>query len=108
MSRPSGTSWLGWLLLAGAMLIVAGVLGLQRYRHGILREEEQFLRARIGAGRELREDNERLKRSVPSAEALAQLRSDHAAVLRLRTEVEQMKARAEGMERSLATRAAPP
>ena len=102
MPQVSEASRVGWLLIAVATAVVASVLGLQRYRQNMLREEGRILSVQIEAGRGLGEANAHLRSSVPAEAAMAQKRSDHAAVLRLRTELQQMKTRAEAMERAQA------
>lgn len=92
-------------------LIAAGLLGLAIVAGGRLwleREEADVLRIQIGLLREqraeearLRAENARLKAAQISAEELARLRSDRAAVMSLRREVEQARERVDRTELTL-------
>ena len=89
-------------IVAGALVGLAGLAGalaVQRREMGDLRREL----ARHSEGRMqvevARAENERLKGQQVSAEELARLRADHAALPRLRREIEELKARIEGRGR---------
>lgn len=85
--------WISTASFAGA--IVAGAAWwLQRETTAALRSEIALLHEEQRTLAGLRAEHERLLASqVPEAE-LARLRSDHAALLRLRGEIEQLQARA--------------
>lgn len=91
-----------WQLLALAMLtvIVGAVLALQRQANGELRDVIGLLREQNHAVDRLRAERTRLVQAQVSATELENLRSDHAAVERLRSEIEVAKARITEMERA--------
>lgn len=84
--------------LAG-LILLAGAVAVQRREMGDLRRElAQRTAVRMKVDVE-RTENERLKGQQVSAEELARLRADHAALPRLRREIEELKARIEGRGR---------
>ena len=82
--------WLSVLLLALA-LVTGASLWLQRQAAAQLRDEIAQLREDSRELAKLRAENQRLVAAQVSAVELARLRADHAAVLRLRTELETLK-----------------
>ena len=77
------------LLLAAA---VAGVaLMLQRQRGTVLREQITLLRADQRQLAALRADNAKLQSGLPSDSELMKLRADHAAAMRLQTELNTLR-----------------
>lgn len=78
-----------------ALAVVAGAgFALQRQAAAALREEIVLLRDEQRALARVRAENEKLKAAqIPAAE-VERLRADRLAVLRLRTEIEAMQARA--------------
>ena len=84
-----------------AVLVGAG-LGLQRGVNQELREEVALLREQNRVVGQLRADQQRLRAAQISAEKLASLRADHAAVERLRGEVENLRTRVREMEQAVA------
>ena len=95
--------WLSFGLLA--LAVVAGAeWWLQRQAAAQLRGEIALLR---DEGRELarlRKENQRLAAALPTTAELARLRADHAAVVQLRTEIENLKAATEVAGRAGAAR----
>lgn len=93
-----------WLLLVGLAASVGAILVSQRLERTALQTElAQVLEEQRERARML-EENRRLTAAQPSAEELARLRADHAAITRLRQEVEALDAQA---SRQLADVAAP-
>lgn len=93
-----------------ALAVVAGAgFALQRQSAALLQQEIIVLRDQERNQARLRADNERLRaEETPKAE-VERLRADHAALLRLRTEIDQMKSRAEQRSReSVPSRGSPP
>lgn len=89
----------GFLLLA----VVAGVaLLLQRQAQGVLREQLALLRTDQQQLVALRAENARLKAQQPSETELASLRADDAAAMRLRNELNQLRARIAAEEAAMA------
>jgi len=79
------------LLLFALTLVAAGAMLLQRQAAAELRGEIALLREE---GRELirlHNENARLVTALPVAARLEAMRADHAAVLRLRSEIEMLK-----------------
>jgi Tfp pilus assembly protein PilN len=91
-----------WRLLALAMLTfsVGAVLALQRQANGELRTVVGLLREQNHEVDRLRAEQTRLVKVQVSATELENLRADHAAVARLRGEIEAAKARTTEMERA--------
>ncbi len=79
-----------------ALAAVAGVsFALQRQSAAALQQEIALLRDNERKLALLRAENERLRAAQTPAAELERLRADRAALLRLRTEIEAMRARAE-------------
>ncbi len=98
----SALRWLSALLLALALVAGAALL-LQRQIAAQLRDEIALLRDENRTLARLRAEHERLTAAqIPAAE-LERLRADRAAVVQLRAEIEQLKARTD--ERARATAA---
>jgi hypothetical protein len=77
-----------------AILLVVGGIAYQRSETRVLRLELQDAKRVEAEILQLRKENERLKsRQIPAAE-LEQLRSDHAALPRLRAELSDLRKRA--------------
>lgn len=92
--------WLSALLLA--LAIVAGAaFWLQRQSGAQLREEAALLRDEHRQLDQLRAENLKLVAAQPPAAELDRLRADHAAVGRLRAEIERLKAGLGERERRL-------
>jgi len=89
-------------LLLGLAIVAGGRLWLQREAADVLRIEIGLLREQKADEARLRAENERLKAAQIPAEELARLRSDRAAMMSLRREVEQARERVEQTERTLA------
>jgi len=86
-----------------ALAVVAGAaLWLQRQAAAGLRAEITLLRAEDRDLARLRGENARLAAGQISADKLEQLRADHAAVQRMRHELEALKTDLEKRERALA------
>ena len=86
------------LVALGAMAIAmaAGLL-LQRQSGAALRAELEMLKEESRERTRLRDENARLvSQQIPAAE-LERLRADHAALVRLRGEIEELKSRARQM-----------
>jgi hypothetical protein len=84
-----------FLFCANALILIA-LLGIvyQRSENRVLRLELQDVKRAETELVQLRKENERLKsRQIPAAE-LEQLRSDHAALPRLRAELSDLRKRA--------------
>jgi hypothetical protein len=91
-------------LLALALLVVAFVSGGAWW---LQRDLEKSLRADIARERErsrelarVRTDNNSRRAAQPAPDKLARLRADHGAVLQLRREVEQLRARIDAREQA--------
>jgi Tfp pilus assembly protein PilN len=85
---------INWQLLMLAFLAVgigAG-LALQRQANGELRDEIGLLREQNREVGRLQAEKARLTAARVSGEELENLRADHAAVLRLRAEIESLRA----------------
>lgn len=80
------------------MVAGAGV-ALQWQTSESLRREIGWLKDDNQALARLRAENARLKAAQTPAEEIERLRADHAAMLRLRGEIEQMRRRAEARAR---------
>ena len=91
------------VLLTVLLLVLAAAAGggiwLQRQETAVLRREKAFLQEESRALEKLRVENARLKAEQPTAAELERLRADHAAIVRLRAEVDAMKRRAEARSR---------
>ena len=95
--------WLSALLLALAV-VAGGALWLQRQSGAQLRGEIALLRDEQRDLTRLRKENQRLAAALPTTAELARLRADHAAVVQLRTEIENLKAATEVAGRTGAAR----
>src|SRR5260221_11537878 len=101
----SGLRWFSSVLIALA-LVAGAVLLLQRQSAAQLREEIALLREEHRGIARLRAENQRLLAAqLPEAE-LERLRSDRAAVVRLRGEIEKVKNGVQAQETELAQQAA--
>lgn len=89
-------------LLLGLAIVAGGRLWLEREAAEVLRIEIGLLREQTAEEARLRAENEQLKAAQISAEELARLRSDRAAVMSLRREVEQARERVDQTERAQA------
>ena len=89
------------LLLAVAM-IAGAATWLARAEAAALRAEILLLRDDLRELERLRGENQRLAASLPAAETLALLHADHAAVIRLRGEIETLKENLSTRQRALA------
>jgi len=79
------------LVVAGLVLASGGGLAWQ-WRHSMaLRTARDLLRFETGELARLRAANQRLREAQPSAAELQSLRADHAALPRLRAEMEGLK-----------------
>lgn len=90
---PRRHALLGWI---GAGLVLAGVaagIGWQRWQAALLRLELDPLREEARELATLRGENDRLRRGQPSAAEIARLRADHESIVRLRTELDALRAR---------------
>jgi len=97
----SALRWLSALLLALA-LVAGAALWLQRQAAEALRGEIALLREENRDLAKSRAENQRLAAALPSAAELERLRADHAAVARLRREIEKTKDNLQARERALA------
>jgi hypothetical protein len=95
------TRWISAVFLALAIVAGAGWL-LQREATSALRTEMMLLREDNRKLDRLRAEHERLAAKGVSDVELERLRADHAAVMRLREEIETLRTRAEKMERDAA------
>lgn len=82
----------GWGVFVGVLLVLA-LLGTawavwQRHERAILRAKLEHARLEAGEWERLRAENERLRARQISAAELERLRADHAALPRLRAELE--------------------
>ena len=93
--NPAIYRWMSFALLA---LAAAAALGfaLQRTESAALQREIHLLREDSRALVRLKAENERLKAAQTPLTEIERLRADHAAVQRLRDEIEAMKRRTEG------------
>src|SRR5437868_1285268 len=89
------------LLVAGAVVAGAALL-LQRQAASLLQAEIGLARDESREISRLQAENQKLSRALPTAEALTAMRSDHAAVLRLRSEIEKLKDNVQAREKTLA------
>ena len=92
---------LSLLLLALALAAGAG-WWLQRASSAQVRGELALLRDEQRELAKLRAENQRLTTALPPATKLAALRADHAAVVRLRGEIEKLREHLQMQERALA------
>ena len=83
---------IGFILVLGTVLI-ASVLGLVRQRNETtaLRRELEAARTQAGELAQLQAENQRLREKQISPAELEVLRADHAALPRLRSELEALK-----------------
>ena len=81
-------------------LVVGAGLALQRHRTDELRGEIALLRDQHREVGRLQVEQARLLAAQVPAQELANLRADHAAVLRLRNEVEALRTRVREMEQT--------
>lgn len=86
--------WFALALLAFSLVVGSGFL-LQRQTTSALRSELALSRAEHRELGQLQKENQKLKAAQVPAGELERLRADHAAIMRLRNEIEAMKARAE-------------
>ena len=86
--------------LALLVLIIGAGLALQRQANGELRGEIALLREQNRELDRLRVEKRRLVNAQVAAAELESLRADHAAIARLRGEIETAKARLIEMERA--------
>jgi hypothetical protein len=86
----------GWILVVALALGVGAGLAWQWRTTELLRIELDALREAAGEQSQLRADNERLRRERPPPAELERIRTDHAAVLKLRMELEALRAKSEG------------
>ena len=94
--------WLSIIGLVGVFAGVGGGLGLQRQETNVLRLEIALLRDEQRELARLQAENKRLTAAQPSAVELEALRADHAAVARLRGEIERTRDVLMTRERALA------
>ena len=78
-------------LLLGIAVVVAAALWLQRQEAEVLRSEIAMLREERVEREKLQAENRRLATQAAPAEEVARLRADHAAIGRLRTEIETLR-----------------
>ncbi len=81
---------LSLLLLTAAIAATFGML-LQRKSSAVLREQIALLDADLRELVALREENARLKAAQPEAADVERLRADHAAAMRLRSELNALR-----------------
>ncbi len=74
------------------LISVVVVLAWQRQEAHVLRTEIEVLRVGTRDFQEAQAENARLRREHIAADELGNLRADHAAIARLREEVEKLKA----------------
>ena len=86
---------LGFFVTIGALVVAAGfAFGHQRREQATLRAEIELARSEVADVDALRRENQRLRENqIPAAE-LERLRADHAALPRLRAELEELGKRA--------------
>jgi Tfp pilus assembly protein PilN len=89
------------ILLLGGAVVAGGALLMQRQTAALLQTELGLARDEQKEVAKLRAENQRLAAKLPSAESLAAMRADHAAVTRLRTEIETLKQTVHTRERTL-------
>ena len=87
------------VIIAGLAAIIVAGLGLQRALNRELQEEVELQREQHQTVGRLRAEQQRLRAAQITDKDLASLRSDHAAVERLRNEVERMRTQVQAMER---------
>ena len=96
------------LFLIGAVVVVVACgLGWQRRAAEVMRAEVERLRGEREAWTHVQAENRRLAEVQVSETELKALRGDHAAVERLRGEIEGLRKRAEESARAVAKSAAP-
>jgi len=88
---------LRWLSLAffAAALVAGASLWIQHQATLAFRSEVDLLRDESRRLAQVRAEHQRLLSAQPPAAELDRLRADHAALVRLRTEIDQMKTRAD-------------
>ncbi len=92
-----------WSALFLALAVVAGAsLWLQRQEAEGLRGEIARLCEERSEARKVREENRRLAVEQTPPEELVRLRADHEALVRLRREIEKLRAGLQARERELA------
>lgn len=88
------TKFAGWVIVT---LLAAGLgvtLALRAVRLDQLASERVRLRGELTAASQLKAENEALAAKLPTDDQLATLRSDHAAVVRLRSELTRLRSQA--------------
>jgi hypothetical protein len=87
-----------WIFVVGgvAVCVIGGGVAFGRMETARLRYELQGLREQCARKVELRAENARLRSGQISEEELERLRADHAALPRLRAEIEALRKRIEG------------
>ena len=93
--------FLAVLLLGGAVAAGAALL-MQRQTGDLLQAELGLARDEQKEIARLRAENVRIAATLPATDALATLRTDHAAVLRLRSELEKLKDNVQAREKAMA------
>lgn len=83
-------------VVAALAMGAAFAFSLERNEHRRLSRELQDARREVEAAEVLRRQNDRLREQILSADELERLRSDHAALPRLRAELEELRKRAAG------------
>jgi hypothetical protein len=96
----SALRWLSALMFALAVVAGAALL-LQRQAAAQLRDEIALLRDENRELGRLRAEHQRLVAAQPTAAQLDAIRADHAAVVRLRSEIEALKARTDETARAV-------
>jgi len=84
-------SWRFLVSFVGLIGAIGAVLGSQRHQTLALRRELQVARLETGELIQLRAENQRLKAQVIPDALLERLRADHAALPRLRAELEGLR-----------------
>ena len=83
---------LGFIVVVAALAVAGGAgLASQWQQTMALRSELELARLEVGELERLRAENKRLRDQQVSAAELEALRADHAALPRLRTEIEALK-----------------
>jgi len=94
--------------IAGVLVVLASVsgaaLGLQRREAEVLRGQIALLREERGEWQQMGEENRRRAAEQVVPEELARLPADHAAVVRLRGEIERLRESVQAREREVAAR----
>ncbi|MBI5691121.1 MAG: hypothetical protein HZC55_13615 [Verrucomicrobia bacterium] len=83
----------GWIAVVVVLALGGGVLLWQAQTREQLRQQVGELRQQRDQLARLREENQRLAAGLPSATDLERLRADHAAIPRLRAEIEAARER---------------